>query len=470
MVAGSAALLLQQFPTALPHEIKARLMNSAETTVTTYGGPPSVDNPLAPLSRIGGGEVRVNRAFALSTAAWDAGDPRAVSLSLGATRNAGSTTYRKRVLVRNYANVARTYTISRSFRFASDQASGGVTLSAPATINVPANGNATFILTAVVNGNNLPNWAATTVNGGANGGNAALLDLPEYDGFVTISDAADTVRVPWHILPHQAHNVVAPAAVALGGAGSQVMNLTNTGGSVAGGVEAFYLTGTSPQLPAANQPAEGESYALPDLRAVGVRAVSIGGGAFGIQFAIHNFGEATHPNYPRQVSVFIDVDNNGTDDFEVRTIENGAFASSGQNLTFVRKILSGTFSAFFFSDVDLASANTVMTIPMVTTTLAGTGPQLNLTPNITFRFRVATVDNYFTGNTTDSIPQMQINLNNPRFFPTGFAHTAAIGAATPITVNRNAAGDALSTSQTGLLLMYRDGKIGREADIVTVTP
>ena len=471
MVAGSAALLLQQYPSLLPHEVKARLMNAAETAITTYAGPPSAGNPLAPLSRIGGGEVRVNRSLALTTAAWDASDPRAVSLSMGVTRNAGNTVYRKRVLVRNYGNVARIYTITPGFRYANDQASGALTFSAPATINVPGNGSATFILTATLNANLLPNWASTGINGGPAGGDASLLDLPEYDGFVTIADAADTVRVPWHILPHQAHNVVAPAAAALGGNASMNLPLSNAGGSVTGTGDVFYLTGTSPRLPPQPLPVEGSSIAVSDLRAAGVRLVNLAGGQFGVQFAVNLFNPASHPAYPREISVYIDADNNGTDDFEVWTQESGAFASTGQTMVFLRKITSGTGSAFFFADADLASGNVILTIPMTTTTLAGSGPQLALTPGTTFRFRVDVSDNYFTGLITDSIAPMRINLGNPRFFPTSFAPLSVpINGASNVTINRNAAGDAVSTSQSGLLLMYRDGRFGREADLVTVTP
>jgi hypothetical protein len=334
---------------------------------------------------------------------------------------------------------------------------------------VPANGSATFIVTAIVNGNLLPNWQATGINGGFNGGDASLLDLPEYDGFITINQGTDTVRLPWHVLPHQAHNVSAPASLAMGSNATAPLNMTNTGGSVAGSVDAFYLTGTSPQLPNSTLPAEGDSFAIIDLKAVGVRAVNISGGAFGLQFAVNTWGQRSHPNYPARISVFIDQDNNGSDDFEVWTQESGAFATTGQNITFVRKILSNTGSGFFFTDADLSSANAILTIPMAAT-LSGTGPNLALTPNSTFRFRVVASDNYFTGSATDSIAAMQVNMNNPRFFPSEFSFTAPIGATTPITINRNAAGDVASPSQLGILLMTRDGRFGMEALPVTVTP
>jgi hypothetical protein len=470
MVAGAAALLLQSNPGLLPHEVKARLMNAAETQITTYPGPVSPTNPLAPITRIGGGEVRVDRSHALKTAAWDASDPRAVSLSMGVVRQHGLQVYRKRVLVRNYDSVARTYTITRSFRYTNDQASGAVTLSSPNSITVPANGNATFLLSASVNANSLPNWAASGINGGTNGGDGSLLDRPEYDGYVTISEGADTVRLPWHILPHQAHNVVAPANLALGGAASAPLNLSNAGGSVNGTVDVFYLTGTSP-VSATPIPIEGQGAALIDLRAVGVRPVSLGGGAFGVQFAVNTYGARSHPNYPARISVFLDVNNDGIDDIEVFTQENGAFASTGQNVTFVRKLPSTAASGFFFTDADLASGNAILTIPMVATLPGTTGTNLALTPTSTFRYRVVVSDNYFTGAITDTIPQMTVKLDAPRFGVTSFAPgPVPIGGTAGLTVVRNAAGDAAFPSQQGLLMMYRDGKFGREADIVNIAP
>src|SRR5262249_12799374 len=80
MISGSAALLIQTHPTFAPLEIKALLMNTAETNIQTD----SVKQPgvVAPITRIGSGEVRVNRSFASTTAAWDA-DDLTPSLSFG---------------------------------------------------------------------------------------------------------------------------------------------------------------------------------------------------------------------------------------------------------------------------------------------------------------------------------------------------------------------------------------------------
>jgi len=86
---------------------------------------------LAPISRIGGGEVRVDRALHSTTAAWD-DDDNTGSLSFGYNAVASPTTLNKTVRVRNYGATARTYSITPSFRYADDAASGAVTLTAPA--------------------------------------------------------------------------------------------------------------------------------------------------------------------------------------------------------------------------------------------------------------------------------------------------------------------------------------------------
>ena len=58
VVTGSAALLLEADGSLTPAEVKARLINTGETTIYTD---PFSD--LAPITRIGGGEVRVDRAI-----------------------------------------------------------------------------------------------------------------------------------------------------------------------------------------------------------------------------------------------------------------------------------------------------------------------------------------------------------------------------------------------------------------------
>src|SRR6202007_1916494 len=64
MISGSAAILKGAYPDRSPFEIKSLLMNTATNPLT-------LGSELAPITRIGGGEVRVKAALDSTTAAWD---------------------------------------------------------------------------------------------------------------------------------------------------------------------------------------------------------------------------------------------------------------------------------------------------------------------------------------------------------------------------------------------------------------
>ena len=80
MVSGAAALLLQAFPNRTPIQIKSMLMNSAETQVFT--NPALLPGGLAPITRIGAGELRVDKAIALNAIAWNP-ETESAALSFG---------------------------------------------------------------------------------------------------------------------------------------------------------------------------------------------------------------------------------------------------------------------------------------------------------------------------------------------------------------------------------------------------
>ena len=117
-------------------------METAETNV--YENAATEPGVLAPLSRMGRGEVRADRATAATTSVWDASAPLAVCISFGTYRLNANTTYKKKIVVNNYSNASRTYSITNSYR---DQPNTtGVTISAPASVTVPANSSVSFTL------------------------------------------------------------------------------------------------------------------------------------------------------------------------------------------------------------------------------------------------------------------------------------------------------------------------------------
>ncbi len=455
MVSGSAALVIQKFPGITPLEVKARLMNTGETNIGI--NPVGLPGVLAPITRIGGGEVRVDKAIATTTAVWDIDDPTG-SLSFGYAALTDSKAFPRKLVVRNYSNKDRTYTITPAFRYADDAASGAVTISAPATIKVKANSMAYINVKVKVDVTKLPIW---TLNGGALGGDGYRLQAFEFDGYINIADATDTIHVAWQILPHRAAEVT-PASTNLtfsGGTGS--LKLNHTGGALDGRVEVFSLLGTSGRIPNKYLPGDGDNYAVVDLKNFGARMVDIGGGLYGIQFAVNTFGTRAHPNYPAEFDVYLDTNMDGTDDFVIYNLENGGFGVSGQNVVSVYNINTNVFVTRYYSDADLNSGNIIMTARL---------SDLGLTPATKFNVSVYAFDNYFTGALTDAIEGMTYTAGAPRYYPNYYALVVPQGGSTTLTISALPGGDTASPSQLGLLLMYRDARQQREADAIFITP
>lgn len=453
MVSGAAALVIQSFPGITPKEVKARLMNTGDTNIGI--NPVALPGYLAPITRIGGGEARVDRAIATKTAAWDK-DAYAGSLSFGYSSITKSETFEKTVVVRNYGNKSRTYTITPTFRYADDAASGAVTISAPSTIKVKGNSSASFKVKIKVDPTKLPIW---TLNGGSFGGDGYRLQGVEFDGYINIADATDNIHVAWHILPHRSANVTpSDDEVELHGDTGK-LKLKNTQSALDGRVDVFSLLGTSDRIKKSLLPQAGDNFAVIDMKNFGARMVSLGGGQFGIQFAINTYGARAHPNYPAEFDIYLDTDMDGFDDFVIYNIENGGFAVTGQNLVRVINLNTGAGGAFFYSDADLNSSNIIMTAPF---------SFLGLTPDTQFNVSVYAFDNYFTGNLTDSIESMTYTAGAPRYYTDNIAPIVPMGGNTTLNVFALPGGDIASPSQTGLLLMYRDASQKHEADAISV--
>src|SRR4029077_8004269 len=164
-----------------------------ETNIQT--NPALTPGVLAPITRIGGGEVRVNRA-ANSTTAGREDDANTGSTFFGYHSVTSPTNIQKTVRVRNYGATARTYSITPGFRYADDAASGAVTLTAPGSIVVAGNSSATFRVRLKIDPTKLPVW---TLNGGSRGGDGFRLQGVEFDGYIGIADATDNIHVAWHV-------------------------------------------------------------------------------------------------------------------------------------------------------------------------------------------------------------------------------------------------------------------------------
>lgn len=451
MVSGAAALLLQAFPNRTPIQIKSMLMNSANTQVFT--NPALLPGGLAPITRIGAGELRVDKAIGLKAIAWNP-ESESAALSFGQLEVPfDGVVLFKKVRIHNFTNSTRTYSISRSFRYADDAASGAVTVITPASVSVTTGGDREFMVQLLIKGSKLPTW---TLNGGSGGGDGAALNRPEYDGYITLTSGSEKLSLPWHVLPRKASATIAsPLVKTKKGSTLSLLNL----GVETGDYEVFSLTGQSDRIRRADLPQPGDNFEIIDLQSVGVRHLPKAVfGADYLEFGITTFGKRVHPNYPAEFDVYIDNNNDGTPDYVVFNSELGGFSASGQNVVSVAKLPTGAATALFFTDADLDSGNAIFTVPMTA---------VGVVPGTTIGISVFAFDNYITGALTDSVENMRFTPGNARFGVTGdpfgtvaprsFAQVPVTAATVPDT----------ATTETGLLLLYRRNTL-LESEVIKV--
>jgi subtilisin family serine protease len=452
MVTGSAALLRGAFPGRSALEIKAVLINNAETDIMNR--PAVFGGDKAPITRIGGGEVRVDRALHSPAAAWvDGSESAAISFGFKDVTG-GAPSIVKTVRVRNYSGNAITYRISSTFRFANDNP-GAVSISAPASVNVPAHGDATFNVTATITGSALRTW---TLNSGSAGASSAALQLLEYDGYLwlndqsTATDDTDPLHMPWQTLPRKDGNVAAGAAsVASGGS----TTLSNSGVGTAH-VESFSLIATSPDDPNTGL---GDQLADVDLRYVGFRTINdapdvLGcDSPIGLQFAVNTWDRQVHANAPALFEFDLDIDMDGTPDYAVFNFDlsNAATIGDGRNAVFALNLATDVASVFFFTGHSTNSGNTTLTV-------CGEQVGLNTAEDVGHPIGVDAIasDWYNSGLVTDAALGLTIVPGGDRyttsFSGSPFDFLTPLGAGTSQTVTATDNGTA-DTSESGVLLL-----------------
>jgi subtilisin family serine protease len=456
MVAGAAALLLEAFPHRSPAQIKAMLMNSAETVV--YTDPAQRPGELAPITRIGAGELRVDRALGLHVVAHNR-ETRSAALSFGAREVSERMVLEKTLRVENLSNTEKRFTVTPTFRYADDQASGAVTVVVKPVLRLGRREKEDLAVKLIIDPTRLPAW---TLDGGSQGGNGAALNGPEYDGYITLTAGSEKLSIPWHVLPRKAAET--STDLVRHRHSGPMLTLRNRGLD-AGDYEIFSLTGVSRKIPRRELPGPGDDFAVIDMRSVGVRFLPdalTGLGADVLEFAINTTGRRATPNYPAEFDVLVDVDGDGVEDYLVFNEELGGFAASGQNAVSVGDLRTGGAAGFFFTDADLNSGNVILTV------LLNSGPgSITLAPGATIGFSVYAVDNYFSGDVTDAIEGMRFTPGVARFGVVGapFGTVDARGRAT-LGVSTATVPDSQS-SELGLLLMYRRNA-GREAEALRI--
>ena len=438
VVSAAAALLIDKFPEAAPLTIKARLLNGADNTNRT----PTADGFITtPISRIGAGEVRVAPAADAASVLTTTGPGGNIGLGIPSvtTTNLKSDV---EVTLTNTSADKKKYSLAAVFRDEADRASGAVSISfAPNSVIVPAGQTQKIKVQVTIDGSKLAAWPFDDV--GASGGDGSLLNGPEFDGWIAATADSETVKLGWTVLPKKSADVSADASVKLKKNGSGTLKLKNKSGVASGDTELFALTGTSPELPdpAPGEPGSpGSNAAIIDLAAVGVREPA----PDTIQFGIATYDRRTVLNYPAEFDVFIDSDNDGTDDYVVYNAELGGFAVTGQTVVYVADLATGTSSAYYYDEGGFNSSTQILTAPL---------SALGIAPGQTFGYSVFAFDNYFTGASTDSIEGQTFTAGQAKYTPASGTITVPAKSTTSVAVQ--ATGATGASTQTGMLLLYR---------------
>jgi subtilisin family serine protease len=404
MVTGSAALLKQAYPDLIPAEIKARLMNTGDTEIYTKS---ATDGVLAPITRIGGGEVRVNWAYTAPAAAWD-DENLTGALSFGFTDvDKNTVNLFKTVRVRNYSDDVLVYNITPTFRYQDDADNGAVEVSAPQKVTIKPHSDATFQVKLTIHGDLL---RGNYMNGGSQGASPGPLDLNEYDGYLFLDDGSQPIHMAWHILPRQAANTIVRPGLKFDKSGVGQLSVVNRGVGISQ-IDAYSLVGVSDNLPAG---AEGGNAAVVDLRAVGIQTFPVPADYCGPNesflwaFAINTWERLTLP-VTAEYDIYLDTTGDGVYDYVLFNANtSGGFGEP--QVVWALDLATGDASAFFYVENATNTANTIFYI---------CGDQIGMDASDFLTTQVSmdvyAFDAYFTGNLTDSVLGMSVSPLGERY-------------------------------------------------------
>ncbi len=455
MVAGAAALLKQVYPRRSPAELKAMLTNTAQTCLLNR--PALFGGELAPITRNGNGEVRVDRALATSAVAYESRGRASLSFGCVAV-TARRYVARREVTVRNFGRRDIEHRIKPTIRFANDAANGNVQLLAPNRIRVRAGESEQFEAAPQVNGTTLPGWL---LNSGEQGANADLLTVYELDGYLSLSDAADprnNIHSARQVLPRRAGDVQVPHEIEPG----EAKTLRNAGvGSTT--VEAYSLIGSSPNQP---RGAAGEGDPRPDLRYLGYATFPVSAGvrsanaSFNMAFAVNTWERQAHSNSLALFELDLDTNQDGKLDYAVFNYDASLSPQldDGRNAAFAQNLATGEATSLFFTDQDVQSGNTVLLI---------CGEQIGMdAANFLQPIDVTAlaVDDGFSGEVTDVLEGVTLAPLGEQYL--GVFAAGGAGATRLLPGGRDKlevldVGPSSNNTETGLLLLNRGGAPAR---------
>jgi hypothetical protein len=195
---------------------------------------------------------------------------------------------------------------------------------------------------------------------------------------------------------------------------------------------------------------------LPDLKEVGVRDAVTGY----VEFAMTLWNEPFFAGqFPVEIDIYVDTNQDGTDDYVVYNYDLGGSALTGFNVVKVYRLATGTTATVTYTDSTFDSNNYVFWVPL---------SALGLTAGQSFDFSVYAGDAYFTSNYTDCAPYDEVNgcsyatytLGSARYTPASWLATVPAADSLDVAFSTN---NTAHTTQNGLLALYREAGVGAES-------
>jgi subtilisin family serine protease len=439
-VAGSAALTRQAHPTWSAQDIKAAMVNTGLPSMvvgyrTSSGGTGLVQPGKSTLSQViaraNDGTYTVSANFGYQELASDFIGTKTIKLI-----NNGSTAANFNVAVANAAGRAHSVSFDTT------------------SVTVPANNSAVVTMTLKV-----PVASAGNADG-------AGLSFREVAGLVqfTPASASDnagvTLRVPYYLVPRAQSDISTTIGTLSGTNPSTVATVTNKHGAITASADfyAWGLQGTKVKGGTSTN----------NIRAVGTQSFDWDGTQNLLVFAVNTYNRWSSPS-SNEFDIGVDVDGDGTDDYVVVGVDQGALQTGTFN---------GVMGTFVFSTRSAgASINFLATAPtdrsiaelaVLTSQLCRTGePCLNAAnPRITYH---ATGFDVINGGGIDVPGVAKFNVWSSSISQGGFAVVAPGGSDTSTTIAVNS-GEFAVTPAKGVMVVTLDNASGApEAQLIPVT-
>ena len=418
LVAGLAALTREAHPTWSVEQIKAAIVNT--------GDPAKVVGHR--ISR--GGSGLVQPLGATSTQVVGVGDPGTASLNFGFAELGANYANTKAVTLYNNGGTARTYGVSTA-NAAGSPATVGLS---PSSVTVPANGSAIVNVTL-----NVP---------AASAGNSTA--FREVAGNVVFTSAGQpTLRVPYYLVPRPLSTVSAAFDKPLdpGRSAKANVNLANAAGVIAGNAD-FYAWGLEDADDVNEAVLGGAGY---DLRSVGVQSFDFGGGEQLIVFAVNAHDRFSNPAV-NEYDVYLDTDQDGTDDYLVVGIDFGALTTGvfdGRLGSFVIDLATNVATINFFATRPTDSSTVLLPFLASQTDISASQPR--------FTYRAGSFSNEGAGSDVVT-GSAEYHAYAPAVTQGNFVTVAPAGTASvPIEINKS---EWTQTPTKGLMVVVLDNAAG----------